>query len=129
PFGFRSIRTSALPILLSQKALLRSPRRTSTDHPRITHGSRLSHRISGLKAARTVARKVAGALPVEVLINLGLNVEDIWRRCSTDDERREVLSGQIERLTIYRGNRGGRNLDRSRVKLVWRTDEEQVAPD
>lgn len=89
----------------------------------------LGHRITGLKSARTIARRAAGALPVEVLIELGLSVEDIWRRCSTDDQRREVLSGQIERLTIYRGNYGGRNLDRSRVDLTWRTDARQVAPE
>jgi len=49
PSVFGSIRISTIPILLAQRALLRLPRRTGTDHPLIFHGSRLSdlgrHRV------------------------------------------------------------------------------------
>jgi hypothetical protein len=65
---FGSIRISTIPILLAQKALLRLPRRTGTDHPLIFHGSRLKHNggsmgqgLTGIAAFATRA-EVQGAL-------------------------------------------------------------------
>lgn len=87
----------------------------------------LTKQIYALKLSRTRQLRAAANSTPERLVQLGLNVGDLWRRCATDDERREVLASQIERLTIYRG-RGTRYFNPARVVLEWRPETGLVAP-
>ena len=59
----------------------------------------LTRQIYALKLSRTRRRRAADNSSPERLVQLGLNVGELWRRCATDDERREVFASQIERLT------------------------------
>jgi|GEM_PF-951439 len=88
----------------------------------------LSRTIAALKKVKARLQRRARVHAGRGMEQLNLNVEDIWRRCATDEQRRELLVGQIGRLTIYRGNRGGSDLDRTRVQLLWRDDTKQLAP-
>jgi site-specific DNA recombinase len=88
----------------------------------------LSRAITALKKVKTRIQRRAGVQADSGLEQLDLTVEDIWRRCETDEQRRELLAGQMQRLTIYRGNRGGSNLDLTRIELEWREDTRQLAP-
>lgn len=58
----------------------------------------------------------------------GMSVEDIWRRCTDDEQRHEVLAGQLDRLLIYRGGQTGHLIDPGRIELRWRSsyDRPQV---
>ena len=87
----------------------------------------LTRQIKSLKVSRARLRRIAATSTPERLVQLGLNVGDLWRRCATDDERREVFASQIERLTIYRG-RGTRYFNPARVVLEWRPETGLVAP-
>ena len=57
-----------------------------------------------------------------------MTVEEVWRRCDTEEQRRRLLLGQVESLLIFRGHQGGR-LDPARIDLRWRNpDDRPLAP-
>jgi hypothetical protein len=89
----------------------------------------LGDRIQRLKRSRAEVRRTAATSPVEELAETGRTLEEVWHLCANDEQRRQILSGQIESLLIARGSRGGRGLDRTRVSLTWQTDPTSVAPD
>jgi site-specific DNA recombinase len=91
--------------------------------------SALYQKIDRLKTARAEARRATGETSGFVLMLSGNTVTDLWRSCRSDEQRREVLSSQIDRLVVVRGHRGGRYLDPRRVGLRWKLDPNTVVPD
>lgn len=88
----------------------------------------LGVRITRLKQARSQARDTAREHLSSGLVELGHTVEDIWRRYTSDLQRRAVLAGQIDRLVINRGVRGCRTFQPHRVEITWRTEHHAAAP-
>ncbi len=50
------------------------------------------------KRERARVRRRAGKRSTQVLADLGRTVREVWELCSTDDQRREILAGQIQTL-------------------------------
>ncbi|GAA1836333.1 hypothetical protein GCM10009795_096870 [Nocardioides hankookensis] len=96
----------------------------------LRHGG---HRIAQLKETRDALRARAGlvsrgAVKVEgELVELGMDVAEIWARCANDEQRRHVLLGQIKDLTIYRAP-SSRAFNPARVHLTWRSVDIRPVP-
>ena len=89
----------------------------------------IAQKLARLKQARATARRAARTTPVDTLTPLGSNLREVWRHYTTDEQRNDILRGQIQSLTITRGRHGGRGLDHARVALSWSTDRRPVVPD
>ena len=92
------------------------------------NGDALTEQITALTRARAKARRDAGLSSRARIVELGMTVEEVWRRCDSEEQRRRLLLGQIESLLIFRGHQGGR-LDPARIDLRWRNpDDRPLAP-
>ena len=92
------------------------------------NGDALTEQITALTKARAKARRDAGLSSRARIVEVGMTVEEVWRRCDTEEQRRRLLLGQVESLLIFRGHQGGR-LDPARIDLRWRNpDDRPLAP-
>jgi hypothetical protein len=82
---------------------------------------RFAGRLAELKQARAALYRDANARPHDTLTAVGHTLAHVWSRCHTDHQRRDVLAGQIAKLTTHPGTARGRGLDESRIALTWKT--------
>lgn len=87
----------------------------------------LGKELVRLKSERTRARRRAGGPTAQVLADVGRTLTEVWQLCSTDEQRREILVGQIRTLKVRKAARAlGRVMDPDRVTLEWRDDDVQA---
>jgi DNA invertase Pin-like site-specific DNA recombinase len=87
----------------------------------------LSQEVARLKRTRLAARKKAGAEAVERMVYVG-TVQQVWNLCVDDDQRHEVLAGQIATLMVSKAIADGQ-FHSSRVELTWSTNRKPVVPE
>ena len=87
----------------------------------------LSEEVARLKRARLAARKKAGAEAVERMVYVG-TVQQVWNLCVDDDQRHEVLAGQIATLMVSKAIADGQ-FHSSRVELTWSANRKPVVPE
>jgi hypothetical protein len=87
----------------------------------------LSEDVARLKRDRLAARTKAGAAAVERMAYVG-TVQQVWDLCTDDDQRHEVLTGQIETLIVSKGVADGR-FHSTRVELTWSAERKPTVPE
>jgi site-specific DNA recombinase len=87
----------------------------------------LGEEVARLKRARLAARKQAGVGAVERMAYVG-TVQQVWSLCVDDDQRHEVLAGQIETLIVSKAVADGQ-FHSSRVELTWSADRKPIVPE
>lgn len=87
----------------------------------------LSEEVARLKRTRLAARRRVGAAGVEQLIYVG-TVKQVWNVCVADEQRHEILAGQIDTFMVAKATGGGR-FRSSRVQLTWCDDPKPIAPE
>lgn len=87
----------------------------------------LTEDVARLKRSRLAARKSAGAAAVERMVYVG-TVQQVWDLCVDDDQRHEVLAGQIATLTVSKAVADGQFHAR-RVELTWSANRTPTVPE
>lgn len=90
----------------------------------------LGKELLRLKQERARVRRRAGNRSAPVLADIGRTVREVWELCSTDEQRRDILAGQIQTLQISKAtHHSGRVMDPARIALQWRDHtHEAIAP-
>lgn len=88
----------------------------------------LQEEIARLKRERTRMRRRFSATAVERLVYVGL-LRDVWDLCADDEQRHDVLAGQVSELKIRRAPFPGSVFQPSRVELTWKTRPRALVPD
>lgn len=88
----------------------------------------LSDEVARLKAARLVARDRVSAKAREQFVYVG-TIKQVWNLCVDDEQRHEILAGQIQTLLISRATPGCGHFDSSRVHLTWSDNPKPTVPD
>lgn len=108
---------------LRMAALALTEDRTQAD----TQG--LGEEIARLKRARLAARRKVGSAGVERFVYLG-TVKQVWNLCVDDEQRHEILAGQLETLQVAKPTvSSGGYFDPNRVHLAWSTHPKPLVPD
>lgn len=87
----------------------------------------LVEEVARLRRARLMARKKAGAGAVARMTYVG-TVQQVWSLCVDDDQRHEVLAGQIGTLIVSKAIAGG-HFHASRVELSWSDNRHPLVPE
>lgn len=126
PFGDVSTSSAARRLERVERALRTSALALTEDNADVAF---IAREVASLKLSRTRARHAlalaTGTGPQQS--EARLTVESVWRRCASDDQRRDVLRGQIASLTIYNG-RARRSVDADRIDLRWQAECDLIVP-
>lgn len=87
----------------------------------------LSDEVVRLKKARLAVRDEVKARAFEQFVYVG-TVKQVWDLCADDEQRHEILAGQIKTLSISKASCSG-HFAASRVHLTWADDPKPIVPD
>lgn len=87
----------------------------------------LHEELASLKKARLAARSRVGATAVERLVYVG-TVAQVWDLCADDEQRHDILGGQIEALVLTTSARRTR-FRADRARLSWRDEPKPIVPE
>jgi site-specific DNA recombinase len=89
----------------------------------------VNEEIARLKRARLVARRKIATSAVERFVYLG-TVRQVWSLCADDEERHEILAGQLKTLQIRKPEtHSGGHFKASRVQLIWNDNRKPLVPE
>lgn len=80
----------------------------------------LNRQLLSLKETRTRLRQSIRHANLNEFRPAGFTVCDAWSRCIDEDQRRDVLTALIEKISVSRGLRG-RYIDENRVSVTWKS--------
>ena len=116
-----SLKLASIDHALRTAALALTEDRTDADTRALTQ------EVARLKKARREARRKAGAAAVERFDYVG-TVNQLWSLCVDDQQRHQILAGQIHTLKITKASSGGQ-FRSQRVELTWRDNPKPLAPE